>query len=98
MSSTYRPDIINESLVLAAIQSLEKTSEVQVTHIQSTNATEKGENFIGDLASVEVEAEVNGEPKVYHWIVKMLKPDAKGFNLGRLLGLFECEVAVYKVS
>ena len=95
--SGYRSDIVDESLILAALKSFENTSDVQVKVIKSDNATLKGENFIGDLASVEIEAEVKGRHETYHWMVKMLKPDNRGFNLGRLLGLFEGEVAVYKV-
>ena len=66
--------------------------------------TLKGDNFLGDLGSVELSAKVwshgqsQPEEKSYHWMVKMLKPDPrKGVpNMGRMIGAFDREMRIYR--
>jgi hypothetical protein len=70
----------------------------------SQPGTLKGDNFLGDLGSVQVHAKLwnkgNAEPteKSYHWMVKLLKPDPKEGvpNMGRMIGAFEREMRVYR--
>jgi hypothetical protein len=64
----------------------------------------KGDNFLGDLGSVTVKAnlwnvgETEPTEKSYHWMVKLLKPDPKKGvpNMCRMLGAFEREMLVYR--
>ena len=104
----FRSDIIDGELVLKALQSLHRDAEkIEINSFKSQNATAKGENFLGDLASLEVFAKIEKastgsttqvQYKTFLWMVKMLKPDAGGgFNLGRILGTFEFEALMYKV-
>ena len=68
---------------------------------KSDPGTEKGDNFLGDLASVKVWATIWRDgpvEKSYHWMVKLMKPDPKEGvpNLCRMIGAFDREMRVYK--
>ena len=100
---SFRSDIVTKELILKALKSHENSQHVELISYKVTNATEKGENFLGDLASVEIMAKISQDEneerfKSYLWIIKMLKPDSGHFNLGRLLGIFDSELKVYKVN
>ena len=87
---SFRSDIINSDLISKA------SNDQDFLSFEAENATKKGENFMGDLASVKI-TYPNGQNR--HWIIKMLKEDSTpgGFNLGRLLGLFQNEVNMYEI-
>ena len=56
----FRSDIIDIQLILRALKSLHKglNAEMKINSFQSLNATAKGENFLGDLAALEVFARI----------------------------------------
>ena len=97
MSSHYREDIVTEKLILEALRSKYGTN-VEITSMESESGSDKGENFMGDLASVELMANIDNEEKKFHWIIKMMKPSSGGFDLTKILGIFEAEANCYKVS
>lgn len=101
--ASFRSDIVTKDLILKALKRHEKGQIVELVSFQVENGTEKGENFLGDLASVQIMAKVSSNDnqiqfKSYLWIIKMLKPDSGAFNLGRLLGIFDSEMKVYMVK
>lgn len=78
----FRSDIIDIHLILRALKSLHKglNAEMKINSFQSLNATAKGENFLGDLAALEVFARIEQGNQIQYrtflWMVKMLKPNA----------------------
>jgi hypothetical protein len=97
----YRSDIVNEDLLLKAIRAKERHNNVTIITVKVDSAVAKGENFLGDLASVDLMVKITPDDnqetfKSYKWIIKMLKPTV-GFNIGRLLGVFDVELHTYKV-
>ena len=99
----YRDDLVNEALLKNALKSFEKVKQVEIVSMKVENGTDKGENFIGDLASVKFMAKIINEEndnqhqfKSYHWIIKLLR-NTGGFNIARIVGIFNGEMNIYKV-
>lgn len=99
---SFRPDIVNEELLLAALRHHEGVDLVTIEEFNVAPGTNKGDNYLGDLASVKLTAQVNKngvtQSKSYWWMVKMLKPDPpnNGMNMGRILGAFDGEARLYR--
>ena len=53
----------------------DEVSSFKLLDFKANSGTSKGDNYMGDLASVEVRAQVGEEIKTFSWMVKLLKPD-----------------------
>ena len=57
----YREDIVTKDFIKAALKSLGKfEDEVEIISLSSEAAIPKGENFVGDLATVDFTAQITG--------------------------------------
>lgn len=74
-----KPDIICDELIVAALEK-HLGGDCELVGFHCHPGTSKGDNYMGDLFSVEVEARVGrNEVQTLHWMLKTLKPSK---NLG----------------
>lgn len=79
-----RPDIICTELIKAAL----KKHSGDLVGFRSHPGTLKGDNYMGDLFTVEVDLRVQGgEVKTLHWMLKALKPSRYMFYVSKNAGV-----------
>ena len=67
----------------------DEVSSFKLLDFKANSGTSKGDNYMGDLASVEVKVQIGDEIKTFHWMVKLLKPDPTTGQYGQIHNNFK---------
>jgi len=75
MDREVRSDIVSIELIKKALDTYLESRDYELIGFTSHPGTLKGDNYMGDLFTLEVDVRVgNGQVKTLHWMVKTLKP------------------------
>ncbi len=84
---TYRSDFVDKDFLTKALRNVVKhDDQVEIVSFKSIPAMAKGENFLGDLATVEFMAKITDKSgqdtyRSFKWIIKLLLPDTGNDNI-----------------
>ena len=67
----------------------DEVQSFKLLDFKANSGTSKGDNYMGDLASVEVKVQIGDEIKTFHWMVKLLKPDPTTGQYGQIHNNFK---------
>jgi len=87
---------VTDERIKRALKSYEGATEVVLRKMEDSSADVKGENFMGTLAFLEIEATVDGVDKHYDWIVKSTPREPNRAAWSSKLRADEREVAFFK--
>ncbi|XP_059086963.1 uncharacterized protein LOC131883497 [Tigriopus californicus] len=74
----------------------ESTQDVQLIKMDLKSGAEKGQNYSGLVVSCHIEAEINGQVKVYNWMAKVPLDDPDKYQWLRLGFMEQKELGFYQ--